>query len=69
MSGISTLECSQCHQQVSAEASQTVCALCGGSLYGRFSMDEVEHAAKREERLRSRPLPTSLPVGGIITPQ
>lgn len=61
MSGLSMLECSQCHHQVSADAAQAVCALCGG----RFSVDE----AKREERLRQRPLPTSLPVGGIITPQ
>jgi hypothetical protein len=32
-------------------------------------MDDLEHAAKREEMLKRHPLPTSLPVGGIITPQ
>jgi threonine synthase len=68
MPGISSLECSKCHH-VSADTSQTVCPQCGSSRYVFKNVHGPEHAAKREEMLKRHPLPVSLPVGGIITPQ
>ena len=49
MPSIAYLECSRCHHQVSAEAPQTVCPVCAGSLYVRYDMDALKRTAKREE--------------------
>ena len=49
MPSIAYLECSRCHHQVSAEAPQTVCPVCAGSLYVRYDMNALKRTAKREE--------------------
>jgi len=38
MPRISSLECSRCHQHVSADMPQTVCPACAGSLYVRYDL-------------------------------
>jgi threonine synthase len=49
MPSIAFLECSRCQNHVSAEAPQTLCPLCAGSLYVRYDMDELKKTAKRED--------------------
>jgi threonine synthase len=43
---IALLECSRCHQPVSADAPQTVCPACAGSLYVRYDPAEMTRAQK-----------------------
>src|SRR6185369_14172307 len=49
MPAIASLECSRCHNHVSAETPQTLCPICAGSLYVRYDMDELKRTAKRED--------------------
>ncbi|QNI36518.1 threonine synthase [Edaphobacter albus] len=49
MPRIAYLECSRCHNHVSAETPQTVCPACTGSLYVRYDMNELKRTAKRED--------------------
>ncbi len=49
MPSIAYLECSRCHHHVSADAPQTLCPLCAGSLYVRYDMDKLKQTAKRED--------------------
>jgi hypothetical protein len=56
-------ECSVCHHQIPLEAEQSLCPICSGQL-----VLHSEAGRKPADELRGR-LPTSLPVGGIITPQ
>ncbi len=46
MPRISSLECSRCHQHVSANQPQTVCPSCAGSLYVRYDMTRVDPASR-----------------------
>ena len=43
---IAFLECSRCHQQVSAATPQTVCPSCAGSFYVRYSPEALKAARK-----------------------
>lgn len=43
---IAFLECSRCHQQRSAATPQTVCPVCAGSLYVRYSPESLRAARK-----------------------
>jgi threonine synthase len=52
MPTIAFLECSRCHNQVSAETPQTVCPACAGSFYVRYDMQALKQTAKREEVAR-----------------
>jgi len=56
-------ECSLCHHQTPLEFKHSQCPICSGPLLLRR---EPQPTLADELRLR---LPTSLPVGGIITPQ
>ncbi|MBB6142153.1 threonine synthase [Silvibacterium bohemicum] len=47
MPAIASLECSRCHQHVSADLPQTVCPHCAGSLYVRYDLDEVKKNSTR----------------------
>ena len=49
MPSIAFLECSRCHNHVSAETPQTVCPACAGSLYVRYDMDQLKRTARRED--------------------
>ena len=49
MPSIAYLECSRCHHHVSADAPQTLCPICAGSLYVRYDMDKLKQTAKRED--------------------
>src|SRR5271165_5544643 len=42
MPRISSLECSRCHQHVSAELPQTLCPACAGALYVRYDLATVD---------------------------
>src|SRR5579862_4021988 len=46
MPSISSLECSRCHQHVSADTPQTVCPSCAGSLYVRYDLTSVDPAGR-----------------------
>src|SRR5271156_397520 len=46
MPPIASLECSRCHQPVSAETPQTVCPACAGSLYVRYDLTRVDPASR-----------------------
>lgn len=46
MPKIETLECSRCHQHVSTDQPQTVCPVCAGSLYVRYSAADLMRAKK-----------------------
>src|ERR1700727_1051815 len=48
MPAITSLECSRCHHQVSADTPQTLCPLCAGSLYVRYDMAKLKQTARRE---------------------
>ena len=41
---IAFLECSRCHEQVSAATPQTVCPVCAGSLYVRYAPESLKGA-------------------------
>jgi threonine synthase len=49
MPPIASLECSRCHQHVSADLPRTVCPNCTGSLYVRYDLDAVRRDAKRPD--------------------
>jgi len=44
MPPIVSLECSRCHQQISADTPQTVCPACAGSLYVRYDLAKVDQS-------------------------
>jgi threonine synthase len=46
MPAISSLECSRCHQHVSADQPQTVCPACAGSLYVRYDLTKIDSATR-----------------------
>jgi threonine synthase len=46
MPPIASLECSRCHQHVSADTPQTVCPSCAGSLYVRYDLTAVDPSAR-----------------------
>jgi threonine synthase len=46
MPQISSLECSRCHQHVSADQPQTVCPHCAGALYVRYDLDKISQDAR-----------------------
>jgi len=48
MPKIAYLECSRCHNHVSADSPQTLCPIDAGSLYVRYDMEELKKNAKRE---------------------
>jgi threonine synthase len=48
MPAIAYLECSRCHNKISAETPQTLCPIDAGSLYVRYDMDALKKNAKRE---------------------
>jgi threonine synthase len=47
MPAITFLECSRCHQHVSAATPQTVCPACAGTLYVRYDLDALRDTAMR----------------------
>ena len=49
MLAITSLECSRCHQHVSADVPRTVCPACAGSLYVRYDLEAVKRDAARPE--------------------
>jgi threonine synthase len=49
MPAIAYLECSRCHNHVSADTPQTLCPKCAGSLYVRYDMEQLKRTAKRED--------------------
>jgi threonine synthase len=48
MPQIASLECSRCHQHVSAETPQTVCPHCAGALYVRYDLAPLAGIATRD---------------------
>src|ERR1700723_3845739 len=61
MAVITSLECSRCHHDVTAQTPQTLCPLCAGSLYVRYDMDKLRQTAKREDiAVRAAASPASL---------
>jgi threonine synthase len=46
MPAISFLECSRCHESVTAATPQTVCPKCAGSLYVRYDAADLKNAKK-----------------------
>ena len=49
MPKITYLECSRCHETLSAEKPQTVCPKCAGSLYVRYDLAPLKGIASREQ--------------------
>jgi threonine synthase len=49
MPKISHLDCSRCHEKVSAETPQTVCPKCAGAFYVRYDLTTLRGTAKREQ--------------------
>ncbi len=49
MPEISHLECSRCHEKVSAEKPQTVCPKCAGAFYVRYDLSALHGPEKREQ--------------------
>ncbi len=47
MPAIAFLECSRCHQKISAATPQTVCPACAGSLYVRYDLAVLRQTATR----------------------
>jgi threonine synthase len=47
MPSIAFLECSRCHEKISADKYQTVCPACAGSLYVRYDMEAAKKTASR----------------------
>jgi len=61
MAAIASLECSRCHNHLSADTPRTVCPLCAGSLYVRYDMDKLKKTAKRDQiAARAAASPASL---------
>ena len=61
MAAIASLECSRCHNHISADTPQTVCPLCAGSLYVRYDMEKLKKTAKRDDiAARAAASPASL---------
>jgi threonine synthase len=52
MPKIDHLECSRCHEKVSAEKPQTVCPKCAGAFYVRYDLSGLRGHAQREQILR-----------------
>lgn len=52
MPKISHLECSRCHEKVSAEKPQTVCPKCAGAFYVRYDLFGLRGHGEREQILR-----------------
>ena len=48
MPQIAHLECSRCHQLVSAETPQTLCPHCAGVLYVRYDLSSARGTAVRD---------------------
>ena len=48
MPAIAYLECSRCHNKISADVPQTLCPLDGGVLYVRYDMEALKKTARRE---------------------
>ncbi|HEX4581563.1 MAG TPA: pyridoxal-phosphate dependent enzyme, partial [Acidobacteriaceae bacterium] len=48
MPHISHLECSRCHQHVSADTPQTLCPHCAGALYVRYDLSSAKGTAVRD---------------------
>jgi threonine synthase len=48
MPAIACLECSRCHNKISADTPQTLCPIDAGSLYVRYDMEALRKSAKRE---------------------
>jgi threonine synthase len=48
MPAIAYLECSRCHNKISANTPQTLCPIDAGSLYVRYDMDALRKTTKRE---------------------
>jgi len=46
MPPIASLECSRCHQHVSADTPPTVCPHCAGSLYARYDLTTVDPSVR-----------------------
>lgn len=49
MPNITHLECSRCHETLSAEKPQTVCPKCAGALYVRYDLAPLKGIAHREQ--------------------
>src|ERR1700687_2536664 len=49
MPAITSLECSRCHHQISADTPQTLCPLCAASLYVRYDMEAMKQTAQRDQ--------------------
>ena len=52
MPQIAFLECSRCHQHLSADIPQTLCPLCAGSLYVRYDVEALRRSTSREDPAR-----------------
>lgn len=48
MPQISHLECSRCHNSISADTPQTLCPHCAGALYVRYNLSSAQGAAVRD---------------------
>jgi threonine synthase len=48
MPQIANLECSRCHNHVSAETPQTLCPKCAGALYVRYDLSPLKGTAARD---------------------
>lgn len=48
MPAIAYLECSRCHQKISADRPQTLCPIDAGALYVRYDMGALRTTARRE---------------------
>jgi threonine synthase len=48
MPAIAYLECSRCHNRISAETPQTLCPIDAGSLYVRYDMDVLRETTNRD---------------------
>src|SRR3954453_3953264 len=48
MPRISHLECSRCHQHISADTPQTLCPHCTGVLYVRYDLSSAKGTAVRD---------------------
>jgi threonine synthase len=48
MPAIATLECSRCHNRLSADTPQTLCPVDGGVLYVRYDMEALKKTARKE---------------------
>ena len=48
MPAITHLECSRCHNKISADTPQTLCPIDGGALYVRYDMEALKKTARRE---------------------